>query len=235
MKASQLKPRHLMAAYSERLKSGPKGRIVSAKTVRHAHELLRNILNRGVRHEALSRNNAALVGDDDLPKAVKAKPLALTEGEVRKLLTEAKTPTSRATKRGYLSSQPWFHPAVAFSVYTGARRGEVLALRWSDVSFEKKSVTIARSLTESMAFKAPKRDRTRTLAMSDDLCGILMRSRRRLILRREYCAVVLIVEQNPCDELGAIMGVRCLIATLTAVTSRVGSSGRSNCGGLAIG
>jgi integrase len=191
MKAKHLKPHHLMAAYSEWLDCGPKGRVVSAKTVRHVHELLRNVLNWGVRHEVLSRNVAALVGDDDLPKAVKAKPLALTDGEVRKLLREAQNPTSRARKRGYLSSQPWFYPAVAFSVYTGARRGEVVALRWDDVSFERKTVTIARSLTESMAFKAPKNDRTRTLAISDALCTILRSHRasqgeKRLAMQGAY-------------------------------------------------
>jgi integrase len=87
--------------------------------------------------------------------------LALTEEELRKLLAEARNPTSRAKKRGTLSSKPWFYAAVAFAAYTGCRRGEVLAIRWQDVSFENKSVTIARSLTESMTFKAPKNDRTK--------------------------------------------------------------------------
>jgi hypothetical protein len=65
---------------------------------------------------------AALIEDDDLPKARKPKPLALTEAELRKLLNEAKTPSSRSKKRGNLSSQTWFYPAVAFAAYTGARR-----------------------------------------------------------------------------------------------------------------
>jgi hypothetical protein len=77
---------------------------VSAKTIRHAHELLRNVLNWGVRRDLLSRNVAALVADDDLPKAIAPKPLALTEEELRKVLAEARNPTSRAKKRGTLSS-----------------------------------------------------------------------------------------------------------------------------------
>lgn len=167
VQAKHLKLHHLMTAYTEWLRQGREGRVVSARTIRHAHELLRNVLNWGVRRELLSRNIAALVGDDDLPKAVKPKPLALTDGEVRKLLQEARDPTRRAKKRGTLSSQLWFYPAVAFSVYTGARRGEVVALRWTDVNLEKKSVTIARSLTERMTFKAPKSDRERTIIVSD--------------------------------------------------------------------
>ncbi len=173
MQAKQLRPHHLMTAYSEWLEKGRDGRkTVSAKTIRHAHELLRNILNWGVRRELLSRNVAALVADDDLPKAVAPKPLALTEDELRKLLTEAKNPTSRSKKRGYISAQPWFYPAVVFAAYTGARRGEVLALRWSDVDLANKVVTIARSLTERMVFKAPEERQG-----SDD------RAARRTLLR----------------------------------------------------
>lgn len=173
MRVKHLKAHHLMTAYSEWLGQGRDGRSVSARTIRHAHELLRNVLNWGVRLELLSRNVAVLVGDDDLPKVLKPKPLALTEAEVRTLLTAAKNPTKRAKKRGYLSSEAWFYPAAAFAVYTGARRGEVLALRWSDVNFDKKSVTIAQSLTEHMTFKLPKNDRTRTISMSDTLCAVL--------------------------------------------------------------
>ena len=97
----------------------------------------------------------------------------LTEVELRKLLDEAKNPSSRSKKRGYLSAQPWFYPAVAFAAYTGARRGEVLALRWSDMSFELRSVTIARSITERMEVKATKNDKSRRISMPEPLVAIL--------------------------------------------------------------
>jgi integrase len=174
MQAKQLKSHHLTDTYCDWLQNGREGRrSVSAKTIRHAHELLRNILGWGVRRELLSRNVAALVEDDDLPKVVQPKPLALTEEELRKLLTEAQKPSSRSRKRGYISAQPWFYPALCFAAYTGARRGEVLAVRWGDVDLKKKAVTIARSLTERMVFKAPKNDKTRTIAVPDALCAVL--------------------------------------------------------------
>ena len=53
---------------------------------------------------------------------------------------------------------------MASSAYTGARRGEVLALRWSDVHLETRSVTIARSLTD---------------AISETLCAILSAHRAK--------------------------------------------------------
>ena len=46
-------------------------------------------------------------------------------------------------------------------------------MRWTDVNLEKKSVTIARSLTERMTFKPPKSDREGTIIVSDTLCAIL--------------------------------------------------------------
>lgn len=136
MKAGALRTFHLTDAYSDWQRNGRDGKPISARTVRHARELLRNILNFGVRTELLSRNVAALIADDDLPKAIKPKPTALTDAELRKLLQAARNPSNRSKSRRYLSAQPWFYPAVAFAAYTGARRGEILALRWSDVNFE---------------------------------------------------------------------------------------------------
>ncbi|MEO9262903.1 MAG: tyrosine-type recombinase/integrase [Candidatus Baltobacteraceae bacterium] len=126
-----------------------------------------------MRREVLSRNVALLVGEDDLPKATRPKPLALTKDELQTLLDEAKTPTSRSKKRRYLSSHPWFYPAVSFAAYIGCRRGEILALRWNDVHFDAKSVTMERSVTETLRFKAPKNDRSRTISISETLCSIL--------------------------------------------------------------
>lgn len=191
MKAAGLRPFHLTEAYADWQAKGREGKSVSPRTVRHVHELLRNILNWGVRTEFLSRNVAAFISNDDLPKTTKPKPLALTDEELRRLLAEAKNPTKRAKKRGTLSSQPWFYPALAFAAYTGARRGEVLAVRWRNVNVEQWSVTIEQSVTEHLEFKAPKNDRTRTLTMSDTLCTILKghrseQAKQRLALGAAY-------------------------------------------------
>jgi integrase len=183
-KAKALKPYHLMDAYSEWLNQGRDGRRISPSTVRHAHELLRNVLGWGVRRELLSRNVATLVSDDDLPKATKPKPLALDELELQRLLNEAKNPTKLAKNRGTLSSQPWFYPAVVFAACTGARRGEILALRWTDVNFDAKSVSIERSLTGELEFKNPKNDRSRTISVPDFLCEVLGTHRARQAAER---------------------------------------------------
>jgi integrase len=58
-----------------------------------------------------------------------------------------------------VTAYPAYYPAVAFMAYTGARRGEALAIRWSDLHLEGGFVVSRRSLGDtkgSLAFKAPK-------------------------------------------------------------------------------
>jgi len=175
-KVSQLRQIDLIEAYAKWTNEGRDGRQVSERTIRHAHDLLRAVLSWAVRLELARRNVAKLIDHEDLPKPMTPELKALTESELRRLLQEAKSPTKRAQKRGTLGSQPWFYPAVAFAAYTGARRGEVLALRWSDLNVEEKCVTIRRSLCKTdrgFQFKAPKNDKSRVLTLPDSILRVL--------------------------------------------------------------
>ncbi|MGH7706540.1 MAG: tyrosine-type recombinase/integrase [Vulcanimicrobiaceae bacterium] len=73
----------------------------------------------------------------------------LTKSEVQQLLREAKHPTNRCTSRHYLTAHSTFYPAVAFALYTGARLGEIMAMRWQDIDFRQRIVTISRSLNST--------------------------------------------------------------------------------------
>ncbi|MEO6834839.1 MAG: site-specific integrase, partial [Candidatus Tumulicola sp.] len=146
-------------------------------TVRHAADLMRNVLNRAVKWNIIPRNPALLLDADDLPRLRKPVSAVLTEAELSRLLHEAKHPTQRSRKRGYLSAYPAFYPAVAFAAFTGARRGEILAIRWHDLDLENGTATIARSLTDAprghLSFKDPKNGRSRTLCISAQLVATL--------------------------------------------------------------
>jgi integrase len=166
----------------------------SARTLLHAHDLMRNVLNRAVKWGLAHRSVADNIDTDDLPKAAKPESTVLTESELRRLLDEAKTPTSRSKARGYLSGFPAFYPAVAFAAYTGARRGEVLSVRWRDLDLENGTVTIARSLSDTrggLAFKAPKNGKSRDVELPASLVAILKshhaaQARERLALGAGY-------------------------------------------------
>jgi integrase len=167
----ELKAADLVSAYALWSRSD-----VTARTVLHAHDLMRNALNRAVKWAIVSRSVAALIDTDDLPKAVKPESVVLNESELRTLLAEAKRPPQRSTKRGYLSAYAAFYPAIAFAAYTGARRGEVLALRWSELDLDAGTVTISRSLAQTrdgLFYKEPKSGRSRTISISSALVAIL--------------------------------------------------------------
>ena len=76
-------------------------------------------------------------------------------------------------------------PIVAVLAFTGARRGEVLALRWSDLDIEKKTLRIERAVEQTseygLAIKEPKTKRgKRTITIDDDLIDLLVAEREKL-------------------------------------------------------
>jgi integrase len=76
------------------------------------------------------------------------------------------------------------YPIVAVAAFTGARRNEILAPRWSDLA--DKTLTIARALEETKArgrrFKEPKTRRgSRTIAIDDGLAGLLSAERKQYL------------------------------------------------------
>ena len=104
-------------------------------------------------------------------------PVALTEEQLKTLFACAWAPTDWARKHGVVSAQSWSAPAAWFAAYTGARRGETLALRWHDLDFEAKAATIRHSLTETKAsgvqFKEPKSGKHRTIVLPTSLVDVL--------------------------------------------------------------
>ena len=189
-KVGSVKAVDLLATYARWSK-----RPVSGRTVHHAAELLRNVLRRAVKWEVILRSPAASLDADDLPRAVKPESAVLTETEAQQLLQEAKYPTHRCTARHYLTAQSAFYPAVAFALYTGARLGEIMAMRWQDVDFRQRIVTISRSLSstkrDGLIYKRPKNDRVRTVCVSSHLLVILeshraVQAAERIAVRPAY-------------------------------------------------
>jgi integrase len=57
------------------------------------------------------------------------------------------------------------HAWLRLAVTTGARRGEVLALRWSDIDLEAATMTVGRSLNEDRTTKSTKTNRVRVVRL----------------------------------------------------------------------
>jgi integrase len=187
VKANALKPENLTDAYAKWSDKGSRGKPLSGRTVHHVHDLLRCCLNFGVRREWLTRNVAMLLEAEDKPKAIRPEPMALDEAETTRLLEAARNPSPRALRSGGPSAESWFYPAVAFAVFTGARRGEVLGLKWSDLG--ETTVTIRRSLARTHGrgtyFKEPKNGKPRTITLPKPLLAILSEHREQQDRERE--------------------------------------------------
>jgi integrase len=127
---SDIKPTDIQKFYTGMLNSpGASGRPIKARTVEHTGAILKKALRYAVEVEgALSFNPASRV---PLPKSDAQAPAPWNRNELATFLEEAK------------SHRLFFF--YRLSAYTGARRGELLALRWSD--FDSNYITISKSRT----------------------------------------------------------------------------------------
>jgi integrase len=174
MRAQDLRPVHLTKKYAEFRAHGASGKPISGGTLHHIHATFKSILNWASKRGLVARSVAdvAWAVSDDLPKRNDPELPALSTDELEAVLAEAKnpTPTTNGRKRAYY---PWLYAAMETSASTGARRGEVLALRWSDVDWTSEELTIARSVTEWRTFKKPKSGKTREVHLDDELREVL--------------------------------------------------------------
>jgi integrase len=139
---------------------------LSARTVLHVHNALRPCLASAVKKKLLV-NNPADDAETPQPDNLNVATI-LSEDQLQALV------------RGFRG-----HPLewiVDIAALTGARRNEILALRWRDIDFDAKTMTIARSVEQTKEFgrhtKGPKSERgKRTIAIDDALAERLRKYR----------------------------------------------------------
>jgi integrase len=141
-------------------KEGQQGKLLSATTVRYMRVILRIALNQALRDGLLAQNVAALVKG---PRAVRHEISPLSPEQMKKLLTAAKGSRDEAI----------YTVAVAL----GLRQGEILALKWDDVDFKAKTLTVRRTVQRvegKLVFSDPKTEKSRrTLPLPEVLAEAL--------------------------------------------------------------
>lgn len=131
IKLQDLRPSHIEAFYSDLLSSaGMTGKGLSPSSVVRCGAVLKKALRYAVEVEGLLAINPA--NRVPLPKERPSTPTPWSISELRRFLEVSETHRLR-----------FFY---WLSANTGARRGELLALRWSD--FDGKAITISKSRTE---------------------------------------------------------------------------------------
>jgi integrase len=141
---------------------------LAPRTVHHIHTVLGACLKAAIRKGLLtaspvSRAEAPSPGESD-------RGIVLDQDQLRTLVD------------GFRGSV--LFPIVALAGFTGARRNEMLALRWSDLDPTAKTLRIERAveLTDKfgLAVKEPKTARgKRTIAIDDDLIRLLLAVREQ--------------------------------------------------------
>jgi len=171
LELAALRPLHLQDLYGRLLAGGPGRRPLAAGTVLNLHLVLTQALGQAVRWELLAANPAA---GAQPPRPRRAAPLVADPALLKQLL---------AATAGSVYELP-----CALAVATGMRRGELLALRWSDLSPERRRARVVRSLQPTRAglvFEEPKSRRSRrTVVLPAFLESYLDLQRQRQTERR---------------------------------------------------
>lgn len=122
-----IKPKHIQDFYQYLIDDG-----LSGNTVKHYHANIRKALQYAMRTDIIPSNPADKV---ELPKIQKYNPSFYTSDEVKGLLGEVVR-----TK---------LEIPVMIDCFYGFRRSEVIGLKWSAIDFEKKTITINHTITQS--------------------------------------------------------------------------------------
>jgi integrase len=145
------------------------GEKISARTAHHVHTVLGACLGTAARTGKIAKN--PMLRLEKIPSPGEADHgRALEEEELAALV------------RGFKGST--LFPIVAVAAFTGARRNEILALRWSDLDAEKKTLRIERAIEQTKRYglriKGPKKEEhKRTILLDDDTLALLLAERER--------------------------------------------------------
>jgi integrase len=144
---------------------------ISARTAHHVHVVLGACLGAAARTGKIARN--PMLRLEKVPSPGDADHgIALEEEELSALV------------KGFKNSS--LFSIVAVAAFTGARRNEILALKWTGLDIEKKTVRIERAIEQTkkhgLRIKGPKKEEhKRTIAIDDNLVSTLLAERERYL------------------------------------------------------
>lgn len=114
----------LQKYYNEKIESG-----YSSKTVREIETIINSALNMAMKLRMISENPNLYT---TIPKKIRYEAKVLQKEEVKRMIIEAK--------------EDELYPIVITAVYTGMRKGEIMALKWENVDFKGRRIFVRNSL-----------------------------------------------------------------------------------------
>lgn len=178
----KLKPADIETWHTTLKRSGRKGGDggLSNRTIGHAHRVLSKALREAARHDLVVKNVAA---EEGAPKVDDDEMIILNEDQLTEL-------------PGKLEEQP-IRPRAMTAIFTGLRRGELLALRWTSgpkgewsmVDLDRKVIKVREALEETkkhgIRFKSPKtKGSRRDITLPDIVVDVLREHRKAQLEQR---------------------------------------------------
>lgn len=158
-------------------RGGVGGTPLSAQTVTHVHRILNKAMRQAVRWQLIPRNPLEGV---DAPTVRQKEMQTLAPEQAKQLIAAAE-------------GTAFYGPLVVF-LASGARRGEVAGLMWTDIDLDGATLTIRRSVEQvgrNLRLKEPKSGKLRVVTIPGFLVTVLRKQKaeqaeRRLLLGEAY-------------------------------------------------
>ena len=138
------------------------GRPLAPKTVRHIGTLLYTCLAEADRLGILKIPHPMANKRVKLPKLLKREPMVVDKEKLKLLFDRARTTR--------------IYPFIVLAATTGCRRGELLALQWSDLNESTGELSVSKSLEQTKAglrVKSTKSDKPRRFVVPESALPVL--------------------------------------------------------------
>ena len=173
IRLEKLKPHDIQRLIAKKMKEG-----LSARTVRLIHHVVRCSLNVAIRNKLIATNPA--IG------------ASLPQIEDTEMATISASDLNQLQSANLVEEEPLF-PCILLMAFTGLRRGEALALRWSDIDLENCSLSVMREIVKTPGgtkFQKPKtKYSNRLIPINTGLQNLLLDHKNRQdILKKELKA-----------------------------------------------
>ena len=164
VKLKDLQTRRIQKLLNEKLVTGRidgKGGL-APRSVRYIYQAINGCLNQAVKERIIPYNPAEYC---ELPRQEYKEIKVFSQEQLKKFLQVAKEKSPH-------------YAAFYLDIATGLRRGELLGLKWDDIDFEKRSISVTRQLVRSkkdgLIFKSLKTKKSkRTITVDNTIITVL--------------------------------------------------------------
>lgn len=135
IKLVELKKVDIERMYIELVKGEGRKKKLSVKSIKNIHLVLHKALEEALQREYITKNPASIANVPTLKSQnMKKKEIEIyTKEEQEQLIKVSKT-------------DDIYGSLVIFALYSGMRKGEILALQWDDLDFEKRTISVDKQL-----------------------------------------------------------------------------------------